>query len=465
VSLAQVFELAEQSLSAFDSAQLRTASDDELCRLAIAAEALARRVAAAQVAAAAEIADRSRPELGVGGLARHNGCTKPAMFLGRILLISGADASRRIHLGLALRGETALGGEVLEPRYGAVAKAVDSGALGAEVATVIVRSLDAARRVAEPADLIVAEQALVENARINTPHFVADLARRVRDRLDPDGVLPREQETLLRREIVLGRERNGIVPIHGGLAPTEAALLKSVFDESNAPGAHPRFLSPQDEVEGTVTTVAADGTTSVSLRDVRNRGQRQHDVLVGLLKAGIRNTGLEAGQIRSTAEVVAHVALADLESGVGVGWIDGIDEPVSISTIERLACDAVFRKLVLGNDGEPLALGRARYPFTSAQKRTMIARDGDRCILDCDSPATWGDGHHVIEYWTNGAKGQTDVDNGVMLCPRHHDFIHHSDWQLAMINGLPYVLAPPYLNPAQTWRRLGKPRVRVTTVA
>ena len=183
-------------------------------------------------------------------------------------------------------------------------------------------------------------------------------------------------------------------------------------------------------------------------------------MLGGLLQAGIRNSGFEPGQVRSTAEVTAHVSLADLEAGRGVGWIDGLAEPVSVNTIERLLCDAVFRRAVLGNDGELLALGKARYPFTPAQKKAMVVRDGDTCVFDCDVPAAWGDAHHVKEYWTHGAIGETNVDNGVILCQAHHDFIHNSDWQLGMIDGIPHVLAPPGIDPSQTWRRLGRQRIR-----
>jgi hypothetical protein len=97
--------------------------------------------------------------------------------------------------------------------------------------------------------------------------YVSDLTVTVRDRLDPDGVLPRKVEAKLRRRIRLGRERNGIVPIHGGLVPTTAALLRAVFDEVNAPGVQPRLLSDDDRREGTVTTMNADSTEVVILRD------------------------------------------------------------------------------------------------------------------------------------------------------------------------------------------------------
>jgi hypothetical protein len=456
--IAEAIANAERQLRRIHGADLRTTTDDELCAVLNAAESLARLLASTQVVGAAEAAHRSRSELGTDGLSQRHGQVKPAPFLERILRISGAEAGRRIHLGTALRGDTALSGEILEPRFPELAEAVAAGEVGVEAASTIVRALDAARRTASIENLTIAESGLVEHARRNPVEQVADLARAIRDRLDPDGVLPREEETRIRRGIQLGRERNGIVPISGGLAPTSAALLKSAFDEANAPGAQPRFLSDQDRIAGTQTGTDDDGNEITTLRDTRTRPQRQHDVLDGLLKAGIRNTGLENGQLRSTAEITAHVSLKDLEAHTGVGYVEGISEPVSINTIERLLCDAVFRKTVLGNDGETLALGKAQYPFTSAQKKAIVARDGDTCVLDCDIPASWSDVHHVVEFNANGARGKTNVDNGVMLCGPHHDFVHHSDWQLSMMNGIPHVLAPPGFDPSQTWRRIGRPR-------
>jgi hypothetical protein len=454
-----VLEAAGELVGSYDIAAMADACDEQLCIDASQAEALSRALSAIQIAAAAEIADRSRREIGTAGLAQKHGCSTPAGFLEGLVRISGAEASRRIHVGSALRSGVTLTGEPLPPRFPILARAVAAGEVGPEAATVIVRALDEVRRVVAPGDLDVAEAGLVRHARQNRVQYVSDLAIVVRDRLDPDGVLPREVETKARRGIQLGRERNGIVPIRGGLAPVAAALLKSVFDEANAPGTGPRFLSEEDRQSGTVTTVNDDGTEVTTVRDVRTREQRQHDVLDGLVKAGVRNTGLESGQLRSTAEVTAHVSIADLESGTGVGFIDGIKDSVSVNTIQRLLCDSIFRRVVLGNDGEVLAFGRARYPFSTAQRKAMIARDGDSCVL-CDAPAAWTDGHHVIEYYTHGAVGETNVDNGVLLCPRDHDLIHHSNWQIRMVGGIPHVLAPPEIDPGQTWKRVGRPRVR-----
>jgi hypothetical protein len=452
-------DAALELLGAFDLSGLPIADDKVVTGIAVAAESLARRLSAVQVSVAAEIADRSRHELGTAGLSARHRCVRPAAFLERVLRISGAEAARRVQLGSALRRNLTMTGEVLEPRFPMLAEAVAAGDVGPEAAAIIVRALDDARRVADPGDLNVAEAGLVEHAKVNAVQQVSDLAIVIRDRLDPDGVLPREQETRARRGFRLGRERNGIVPFSGGAEPVTAALLKSAFDEANAPGAKPRFLSEGDRRDGTVTTVADDGSERVTVRDVRARDQRQHDVFAGLLKAGVRNTGFEAGQLRSIAEVTVHISLADLQAGTGLGWIDGIQEPVSMNTVERLACDAVFRRAVLGNDGEVLALGKAQYPFNSAQRKAIIVRDGDTCLL-CDAPVTWADTHHVQEFFTHGAVGTTDVDNGVMLCGPHHDLIHHSEWRITMIGGIPHLLAPPEIDPGQTWKRLGKPKVQ-----
>ncbi|GAA5003771.1 hypothetical protein GCM10023317_37560 [Actinopolymorpha pittospori] len=48
-------------------------------------------------------------------------------------------------------------------------------------------------------------------------------------------------------------------------------------------------------------------------------------------------------------------------------------------------------------------------------------------MLACDAeilPA-----HHIV-HWADG--GPTDVRNGVLLCPTHHEMIHHDNWQVRM---------------------------------
>jgi hypothetical protein len=39
--------------------------------------------------------------------------------------------------------------------------------------------------------------------------------------------------------------------------------------------------------------------------------------------------------------------------------------------------------------------------------------------------------------------------------------IHTNDFTLRMIGGRPHMLAPPWLDPSQTWRPLGNPRLKM----
>jgi hypothetical protein len=435
--------------------------DDELCALTSAAEQVGRLLDSVRVTTAGEIEERSRIELGPEGLARRSGFTRGRFLLERLTRIGSSEASRRIRLGGLLSPRRALTGEPLASKLPEVAAAVSAGKVSLDAADGIVRTLEQARRTADPEQLAAAESTLVAKAASEPVDCVLDLARVLRDRLDPDGVLPREEETRVRRGIRLGRERNGVTPISGGLEPLTAALLKSAFSEANAPGVQPRFLSPQDELEGTETTTGNDGSRVVKVRDIRTRDQRRHDVFTGLLKAGIRNTGFETGQLRSTADVTVVIRLSDLESRSGPGWLEGVVEPVSAATVEMLACDALFRKIVLGNDGEVLSLGRTQYPFSAAQRRALLVRDGGCVWEGCSAPAGWCDVHHVVEYNSHGAKGTTDIDNAVLLCAEHHQFLHHSEWQLRIHHGRPEVVAPAALDPHQKWRRVTKSRLQL----
>ena len=65
------------------------------------------------------------------------------------------------------------------------------------------------------------------------------------------------------------------------------------------------------------------------------------------------------------------------------------------------------------------------------------------------------------------------IDNGVLLCPKHHHLLHSSAYQLRLIDGRPWILAPPWLdqgsagNPSESreysWQRekcMGAPATR-----
>ncbi|GAB3607010.1 HNH endonuclease signature motif containing protein [Conyzicola nivalis] len=438
-------------------------TDEQLCAQTIEVERLGRLLDAARVSAAAELADRSRYGLGNDSLAFRLGQGKAALLVEALTRVSPREAGRRIRLGSSIRSARALDGTLFPADHAAVAAAVSSGAIGVDAAEIIVRCLDQAAQHAGMSleaeeNRAVAEQALVEMAESATADEVAVQARAWREALDPDGAEPRDEEIYRRRSLVFGRESNGVRTIRGTLLPVDAALLQSAIDEAEKPGNTPRFLAEDDEARG-VRTIIDDGEEKTEIVDDRTRDQRRYDVFAGLLNVGIRASGNAKVEVRSTAQVTAVVGLDDLERGTGVGWFDGVDEPVSVQTIEQLVCSNGKSLVVMGEKGEPLYLYRGRRYFTEQQMQALAVRDGGCVWPGCHSPSAWADGHHVREYERD--HGPTNIDNGVLLCPHHHRMLHHSDYEMKMVGGRPYLIPPVFIDADRTPILLGRSRIGV----
>lgn len=433
------------------------ADDDQLCAITVAVEDIGRLVDAMRVSVAGEIGERSGFESGTDGLSFRYGHRHGWQLVERLTRVSPAEARRRTTLGAATRERRAQGGTPVPAPHPLVATALGEGAVGLDAAESIVRCLDQAAATACPAPdhLVAAETALVDAAATCTADEVAVQARAWREALDPDGAEPRDERIHRRRAFRLGRERDGLTGFSGVLAPVDAALLKAAFDEADKPGNAPRFLSEDDQASGTVYSTAADGETEVTIVDKRTREQRHYDVFTGLLTAGIRSAGTEPGGIKSTAQVTAIITLDDLRRRAGVGWVDGIEEPVSAATVEELVCAAGYAPILLGDNGEVLMLGRERRLFSPAQLKALAVRDGG-CV-NCGAPPGWCDGHHV-DFWA-ADEGPTDIDNGVLLCRACHRMFHRNGYTLRMVGGRPYLLAPPWIDPTERWVRLGNKRL------
>lgn len=116
-------------------------TDQDLLASTVVIEAIGRRVDALRVTVAAEVADRSRKELGTGGLAARKASRSAEELLQRVTRVSGATARRRIGLGGDIRRRMSLLGEGMPARFERVAAAVEAGTLGVDAAVVISRGL------------------------------------------------------------------------------------------------------------------------------------------------------------------------------------------------------------------------------------------------------------------------------------------------------------------------------------
>jgi 5-methylcytosine-specific restriction protein A len=147
----------------------------------------------------------------------------------------------------------------------------------------------------------------------------------------------------------------------------------------------------------------------------------------------------------------------DLDANKGVGYIDGLEAPVSMRVIKQYTCTGGTQRVVFDDDGRIIELGSPQRCFTPQQRRAIALRDGECSIPGCHIPAAWTEIHHV-DPAENG--GPTHTDNGILLCWFHHRTLDTSGWQFRMIRGAPHVKAPPWHDPTQQWRPTKGSRIR-----
>jgi hypothetical protein len=114
--------------------------------------------------------------------------------------------------------------------------------------------------------------------------------------------------------------------------------------------------------------------------------------------------------------------------GAGPGGTLSWVGPIAGSTARRVGCDADVTYVGIDADGQATVLGREARFFSWAQRKAMIARDGDRCCVPfCDRPISWADGHHLKDW---GLGGPTTIGNGALPCAAHHTLCHEGGWTL-----------------------------------
>ena len=421
--------------------------DSRLVGMLTLAEELGRQADRIRVAVAAEVGERSRHELGSDGLSWRFGQRRPGHLIEQLTLVSAAEAAKRMRLGATVTTRRALDGHPLPPLFARVAEAFAAGKLGVEAAAQITRELGKTSGRCAPDDILHAEAVLVEGALTESADLVGMNARVWRDALDADGAEPRDEELRKRAHFHLGRERNGMTPFGGEADPVNAAKLRAMLNAYAVPGAKPCFV---DDSGGSPEDPSQDDS---AFEDGRTAGQRNLDVLMGVITAGM---AADDSVARSRVTIVATVRAEDYESTRGVGWLDGVVEPVSSASVRELGCDADIRVLEFGPRGEVLSLGRTRRLFSPAQRIALAVRDGGCIWPQCTAPPAWCDAHHV-EWWKPG--GMTDVRNGALLCPAHHHLLHDSDFTLRMEHGVPRLTPPRRLDPSGRGWQVGLSRV------
>lgn len=388
----------------------------------------------------AEILHRSRSSLGPEGLAAKTGSGSPAQLLADIGRVCLAEARRLCRVAEATADRVSLLAERLPAEFPLLAEAVDAWRIPVDSAYTIVSALAQAAPRAEPAQLAAAERALVDFALEHPADLVRTLAARWRDALDVDGIEPREHELIARRSLSRSILANGMKRYRIDLDPEGSAFLDAAIDAKvGAVIRAPRFDWPDDRGD------------EHEPPDPRTLTQIAADAMVDLARHGIACTATEVPL--PSATIVVRISLEALSSGLGAAEIDGIEQPVSAATARRMAADAQLIPMVLGGASEVLDLGVPRRLFSRAQRIAFAERDGGCAWANCRRPPIHTEAHH-IRWWSRG--GPTNLDNGILLCSRHHHTVHRDGWEINVVDNVPWFIPPSTVDVYRKPRRGGR---------
>jgi hypothetical protein len=333
----------------------------------------------------------------------------------------------------------------LERRWTRLAQALRAGDLSTAQAKVIARSLAGLVRWVDAEILLEAETALVALAAEHGPRQLAALGARILAVVAPDLADEIEARRLAEEEADVAEKITASLRHHSDgsirfnaimdkLTGTRFAVILEAYT-------NPRKTHSSETDQPTSCDPAAgdDGTLSSSPDPVQRlpRGRKLGQAFCTFLesldpRALPRHGGdqtllmicidfkelcadLAAGTILTTAAIPGP--------GPDAAGATSTDR-VTASEIRRLACNAQILPAVLGDKSEILDLGRSRRLFSPAQQRALLLRDRTCRAEGCFIPGTWAEAHH----WVPWSKlGETNLDDGVLLCSFHHHRIHQED--------------------------------------
>lgn len=118
--------------------------------------------------------------------------------------------------------------------------------------------------------------------------------------------------------------------------------------------------------------------------------------------------------------------LRDAANGAAEAQLNFTGE-VPVEMIARLLCDSSIARIVTGPNSLPLDTGEATPTVPAGLRRAVIARDRHCRAPGCDRPSRWGEIHHVV--WRRFG-GKTKLGVLVLLCTKHHHYVHDLGWKL-----------------------------------
>jgi hypothetical protein len=361
---------------------------------------------------------RAAVEIETRKLAKEHGAKNTVEFLSLRHRRNTRDLRRDLKLAEELPKYTAVSAALPDPQTPPAPD--DPPVLSPAHAKVIIATLEKAPAATPAEALRVAEEQMVDVARLLTPDQLHAFGLEVLARLDTDGPEPTDEDNYQRENLWL-KPVDGGIEFGGYLSAERAELLKTALY------AHAK---PHKTIDGE--------------RDPRTLEKRQADALVTILELA---TGAPATVgVPGVPHLTVTIDFADLQAATAhkVGELV-FGTNLSASAVRLLACDAKVLPIVLGSNSQPLDVGTEVRYVTGPIRWALIKRDKG-CVI-CHAPPSNCHAHHII-HWADG--GPTSITNLVLLCGAHHNAVHHGHWTVTIANGVVAVTRPAWADPAPT---------------
>lgn len=347
------------------------------------------------------------------------GYSSLAAFLAETVRITPSKAARMIAQANQVAESVTPTGHVTPAPQPHLREALREGVVDGEHIDAVADTLKKMPIWASVQDRELVESTLAEQARTSHPLLVRRAGDHLLARLDQDGENPHVEADQAEpvNSFKSRRNRDGRMEFSGSIEPEAAEELQELLDA---------FGKPQPLAEG--------------VPDPRPVQQRHGDAFTDIIHRAAQGDDLPT-RGGEKPHLSIFLDLNTLVDGVGTATLDS-GAAICPSAVRRVACDAEVIPIVLGEDSEPLDVGRKYRTVTPAQRRALVARDRGCAHPGCDRPPRWCDAHHII-WWKFG--GDTNIANLVLLCRRHHRLVHHSEWDVEMVGGRPMFYPPKWL--------------------
>lgn len=400
VMLAEIHSCLDVLTASLKGGSERDLCHDDLTGLVVAARRAQARLESAVLSSVAEVDAR--------GSHVHDGALTAGAWLRMVSRSTPGEAATTVRTARVLRAGV----------LPATSAALTSGEISAAHAQLIATSVDGAP--AGAAALI--EPEALEAARTADVRAVAGVMRMFQHALDPDAADEAAVRRYERRGLTLSPTLDGSVALSGLADEVTGATITSAVDAASRPEPGDRRSPAQRRLDG-LLDICKRYPESAQAPRTGGGGHPHVIVTTDETTIGASASGASAAGGPTDQSSPPDCPVPGPSFGATLSWVGH----VTGSTARRVACDADVTTVRIGPDGEVLGTRAERRYFSPAQRRAMIARDGDRCFWPwCDRPVDWSDGHH-LRFWADG--GPTSVSNGVLPCGGHHLQLHEGRWR------------------------------------